>query len=100
VKEIAGQHRRGLRTQEPSPRGVGVAERRWRDPSPHEDPADGRGTDAMTEFEQLTLDSLETPRRVVPSQPRNECREVLIHWRAAEPVGMGPLLRHQAAVPT
>jgi len=54
----------------------------------------------MTEFEQLTLDSLETPRRVVPSQPRNECREVLIHWRAAEPVGMGPLLRHQAAVPT
>jgi hypothetical protein len=58
VKEIDGQHRRGLRVQELPPARIGAPSRSRRDPQRPEDPADRGRADPMAELEQLALDPL------------------------------------------
>jgi hypothetical protein len=54
--------------EEPSPRGVVTAYRRWWYAQPSEDPADGGGADPVAEAAQLTADSLVAPAGIVPGQ--------------------------------
>jgi hypothetical protein len=58
MEEVARQHGRGLGAQELPPGRVGVPDRCRRYPQPLEDTADRRRSHAVTEFEQLALDSL------------------------------------------
>ena len=51
VEEIDRKHAGGLRAQELPPAGIGMPQRRWRDPGTLEDPLDRRGADTMAEVE-------------------------------------------------
>jgi hypothetical protein len=62
VKEVDGQHRRGLRVQELPPARIGAPGRSRRDPQRPEDPADRGCADPMAELKQLALDPLVPPR--------------------------------------
>jgi len=61
VKEVGGQHRRGLEVQELPPGRIGAPLRRRRDLQGFEDPADRGGADTVAEREQLALDPLVSP---------------------------------------
>jgi len=56
VEEVDCEDAGGLGAQELPPAGVGVSERRRRDPVALEDPPDRRGADPVAELEQLALD--------------------------------------------
>ena len=74
VEEVDGEHAGGLGAQELPPAGVGVPDRRRWDPVALEDPPDRRGADAVAEFEQLALDPLVSPARVLPSPSARPAR--------------------------
>jgi hypothetical protein len=63
VEEVGREHAGGLGAQELPPAGVGGPDRGRRDPVVLEDAPDGRGADAVAEFEQLTLDPDVSPQR-------------------------------------
>jgi hypothetical protein len=92
VEEVHGQHGRGLRPQEPSPRRIGRPQRRRGYPPQLEDPADRGGADAMTEFEQLALDALIAPGPILPRQPLDQRGDRVVEGWATRPVRVGPLL--------
>src|SRR4051812_46242730 len=71
---------------------------RW-DAAAAQDPADRRGADAMTEFEQLTLDSAVSPARVLRSHPADQRGEGLIDRWSSGPVRVGPSSAYEAAMP-
>jgi hypothetical protein len=56
VEEVDREHAGGLGAQELPPTGVGVPHRRRWDPVALQDPPDRRGTHAVAEPEQLTLE--------------------------------------------
>jgi len=68
-EKSAGEHRRGLRVQEPPPRRVSAPRRRRRDPQRLEDPANRGRTGSVTEPQQLTLDPLIPPAVVPGGEP-------------------------------
>jgi hypothetical protein len=61
MEEVTRQHGQRLGAQDLPPSRVGVSDRRWRYPQPLQDAADGGGSHAVAEFEQLALDSLVSP---------------------------------------
>jgi hypothetical protein len=63
-----------------------------------EDPADRRGADAVAELEQLALDSLVSPVRVLRRHPYNQRGEHAVDRWATRP-RVGPLLANEAAMP-
>jgi hypothetical protein len=99
VEEVHGQHGRGLRAKEPSPRGIGGPEGCRRYPPPLEEPADGGCTDAVAELEQLALDALVAPGLVLAGHPLDQRGDRLVDRWATGAARVGPLLGHQAAVP-
>jgi hypothetical protein len=53
----------------------------------------------MTELEQLALDALVAPGRVLAGHPLDQRGDRLVEGWATATVRVGPLLGHQAAVP-
>jgi hypothetical protein len=81
VEEVDCEHGGGLRAQEPPPIDVGVPHRRRWDAVALQDPPDGRGADAMAELEQLALQPLVSPARVLPRHPHHQGGEdVVDRW--------------------
>jgi hypothetical protein len=99
MEEIAGQHGRGLGAQELPPGRVGVPDRRWRDARPLQDAADRGGSDTVTEFEQLALDSLVSPADILPGHALDQHGHRVIEGWTPETVGIRPLLGDQATMP-
>jgi hypothetical protein len=87
MEEIAGQHGRGLGAQELPPGRVGVPDRRWRDARPLQDAADRGGSDTVTEFEQLALDSLVSPADILPGHALDQHGHRVIEGWTPETVG-------------
>ena len=95
VEEVDREHAGGLGAQELPPAGVGVPYRcRW-DAVALEDPPDRRGADPVAEFEQLALDPLVSPVRIVRRHPHDQCGELVVDRWASGPVRIGPLLGYQ-----
>jgi hypothetical protein len=65
MEEIAHQHRGGLRLQELSPGGPGAPGCGW-DPQPFQDAPHRGRPDPVPQAEQLALDPLVPPARVLP----------------------------------
>ena len=80
-------------------RGVGVPDRRRWDAVALEDPPDRRGTDPVAEFEQLALDPLVSPGRVVRRHPHDQRRDRLVDRWPSGPVRVGPPSAYEAAMP-
>ena len=99
MKEVRGEHRRGLRVQELPPCRVGAPRRRRPDPQRREDPADRGRTGPVTELQQLTLDPLVTPAVVLGGEPPDQRGDLGADRRPTRPVRVGPLPGDQAAVP-
>ena len=74
MEEIARQHRRGLGAQELPPRGPGAL-RRGRYPQPLQHPPHRGGPDPDAQAEQLALDPLVAPARVLPRHLLDQHRE-------------------------
>jgi hypothetical protein len=73
--------------QELPPAQVGVANRyRW-NAEPFADPADRRGADALTDFEQFALNALIAPARIVAGYPLDQVRQGNVDRRLALPGG-------------
>jgi hypothetical protein len=72
VEEVDRERARGLRTQELPPTGVTVPQRRWWDAVALQDPPDRRSAHAVAELEQLALDPLVAPARVLPRHPHHQ----------------------------
>jgi hypothetical protein len=72
VEEVDRERARGLRTQELPPTGVAVPQRRWWDAVALQDPPDRRSAHAVAELEQLALDPLVAPARVLPRHPHHQ----------------------------
>ena len=75
VEEVNREHAGALRAQELPPRRVGPPRRRRWYPVALQDPADRRGADAMAELEQLALDPLVSPVRVLRRHPYDQRRD-------------------------
>src|SRR6185436_18655781 len=100
VEDVDGEHAGGLGVQELPPAGVGVPDRgRW-DVVALEGPADRRGADAVAEVEQLALDPLISPARVLPGHAHHQGGEGVVDLWSSGPVGIGPSSADEAAVPT
>lgn len=65
-----------------------------------QDPADSGSAHVVAELEQLALDALVSPRRVLQGELLNERGDRLVDRWAARVVRVRPLFRHQPAVPT
>jgi len=65
-----------------------------------EDPSDRRGADAVAEVEQLALDPLISPARVLPGHAHHQGGEGVVDLWSSGPVGIGPSSADEAAVPT
>ena len=99
MEEVDGQHAGGLSAQELSPGGVGMADRcRW-DPVMLQDPPDRRGADPVAEFEQLALDPLVSPVRVVRCHLHDQRGESAADRWASASVRIGPFLVDETAMP-
>ena len=72
--------------------------RRW-DAVALEDPPDRRGADAVAELEQLALDPLVSPARVLRRHPYDQRGEHVVDRWAPGSVRVGPLLANEAAMP-
>jgi Plasmid pRiA4b ORF-3-like protein len=98
VKEVACQHRRGLRAQELPPGGPGALWRgRYPRPSQHS-PHRG-GSDPVPEAEQLALDPFVAPARVLPRHLLDQHHEFGIDGRPSCLGRIGPPPVDQAPVP-
>ena len=73
--------------------------RRWWDPVALQDPPDRRGADAVAECEQLALESLVSPARVLPRHPHHQGGEDVVDRWPSGPVGVGPSSADEAAMP-
>ncbi len=90
VEDVHGQHRRRLRTQELPPRRVGLPPgRRWQ-PEGLQDPADRGGAHPVAEREDLALDPLVAPRRVLGREPLDQRDDLRADRWPAHPPWMGP----------
>ncbi len=99
VEEVTRQHGRRLGAEELSPGRVGVPDRRWRDPQPLQDAADRRCPNAMTELEQLALNSLISPAGVLPGHALDQHGQGVLDRWTAEAVGIGPFLGDEVTMP-
>jgi hypothetical protein len=99
VEEVDSQRARRLRAQELPPAGVGVPQRRRWGSGDGAGPADGRGADAMAEFEQLALDPAVAPARVLARHPRHQRGDDVADRWASGPVRVGPPSAQEAPVP-
>jgi hypothetical protein len=70
-----------------------------RDPEAPQNASDRRRADAAADLQQLALDPLVAPRRVLPSELLNQGRELGVDGRPPRPVRVGPLLRDEVAMP-
>jgi hypothetical protein len=87
VEEVDREHAGGLRVQELPPAGVGVSDRgRW-DAVALQDPGDRGGADAVAEVEQLALDPLISPARVLPGHAHHQGGEGVVDRWSSGPVG-------------
>jgi hypothetical protein len=82
-----------------SPARVGCSQRRWWNPPPLEDPADGRRADVVAEFEEFALDTLVAPGLVLAGHPLDERGDGRGEGWATGLVRVGPLLGDQPLVP-
>jgi hypothetical protein len=98
MEEVARQHRRGLGTQELPP-GRAAALRRGRDPQPPQYPPHRRRPDLVAEAEQLALDPLVAPARVLPRHLHGQCHQPGVDWRPSCPGRIGPPPADQPPVP-
>lgn len=98
VEEIAGQHRGGLGTRELPPRRA-AAPWRGRDPKPPQYPPHRGCTDPVPEAEQLTLDPLVAPARVLPRHLLDQRREPGVDRRPPSLGRIGPVPADQPPVP-
>ena len=64
-----------------------------------QDPPDRRGADAVAECEQLALDPLVSPARVLPRHPLHQGGEHVVDWWPSGPGRVGPSSAHEAAMP-
>ena len=87
-------------TQKLPPAGVGVPDRSWRGPMTLQDPSNGRGTDAVAEFEQLALDPCVPPAWVLPRHLHHQCGDDVVDRWSSGPVGVGPSSADEAAMPS
>jgi hypothetical protein len=100
VEEVTRQHRRRLGAEKLPPGRVGIPDRRWRDPQPLQNAADGGHSHAVAEFKQLALNSLVSPALVLPGHALDQHgHRVLDGWRA-QAAGIRPFLGDQATMPT
>jgi hypothetical protein len=99
VEEVAGQYRRSLSLQELPPAQVGVSGRRWRYPQPSKDPSDCRGADAMADLEQLALDPLVAPARILPGGLSDQVGQRSVYRRSTLAMRVTPMLGYQLPVP-
>src|SRR6476620_8836694 len=99
MEEVDREHAGGLGAQELPPAGVGVPHRRRRDAVALEDPPDRRGTDPMAELEQLALDPLVSPGRVVRRHPHDQRREPVVDRWPSGKIRVGPPAAYEAAMP-
>ena len=99
VEEVDRQHAAGLGAQELPPTGVGVPQRSWWDAVALQDPPDRRGTDAVAEHEQLSLDSRVAPARVLLRHPHHQGDEEILDRRPSGPVRVRPSSADEAAMP-
>jgi hypothetical protein len=72
MKEIGGEHCRGLHVQELPPGSIGAPLRRRRDRQSFEDPADRGRAHPVTELEQFALDPVVSPAVVLCGEPLDE----------------------------
>ena len=99
VKEVDGQHRRGLRVQKLPPGRVGAPLRSRRDPPRLKDPADRGRADPVAELEQLALDPLIPPAVILGGEPLDQRGDLGADWRPSRLVRVGPFTGGKAAVP-
>jgi hypothetical protein len=66
---------------------------------PLQDAADRGGSDTVTEFEQLALDSLVSPADILPGHALDQHGHRVIEGWTPETVGIRPLLGDQATMP-
>ncbi len=99
VEEVDREHAGGLGGQELPPAGVGAPQWRWWDPVALEDSADRRGADAVAELEQLALDPLVSPVRVLRRHPYDQCGEHGADRWTTGPVRVGPSSAYEAPMP-
>ena len=99
VKEVDGEHRRGLGVQKLPPGCVGAPLRRRWDPQRLEDPADRGRAGPVAELEQLALDPLVPPAGVLGGEPLDQRGDLGADRRPACLVRVGPFPGDQAAVP-
>ena len=85
--------------QELPPCGVDVSHRRRWDAVAFEDPPDRRGADPAAEFEQLALDPLVSPVRVVRCRLHDQRGESAADRWASASVRIGPFLADETAMP-
>ena len=64
-----------------------------------EDPANRGRAHPVAELEQLALDPLVSPARVLGGEPLHQRGDLGADWRPSCPVRVGPLAINQAAVP-
>jgi len=72
VQEVSGDHHPGLSGEKLAPAGSGVPRRRI-DPGVMKDLPDGGLGDPVPELEQLALDALVAPPRVVQGHAQDQC---------------------------
>jgi len=84
-KKVDREHAGGLGAQELPPTRVGAPDRcRW-DAVALQDPPDRRGAHAVAESEQLALESLVPPARVLPRHPHHDGGEhVVDRWTTVQ----------------
>src|SRR6185503_11792840 len=63
-------------------------------------PPDGRGADAMAELEQLALQPLVSPARVLPRHPHHQGGEDVVDRWPPGPGRVGPSAAHETTMPT
>src|SRR6478735_6876515 len=98
MEEVDREHAAGLGTEELSPTGVGLPQRRWWDAVALQDPPDRRGADAVAELEQLALDPRVAPARVLPRHPYHHGGDDVADGWPSGPVRVGPSPADQAAM--
>jgi hypothetical protein len=85
VKEVGGEHCRGLRVQKLLPDGVSAPFRCRGDLQGFEDPADRGRADPVAELEQLARDSLVSPAVVLGGEPLDERGDLGADRRSSRP---------------
>jgi hypothetical protein len=99
MKEIGGEHCRGLRVQELPPGKISAPLRRRRDPQRFENPADRGRAHPVAELGQFALDLLVSPAVVLGGELPDERGDLGADRRPARPVRVGPFPGHQPAMP-